>query len=497
VSLFESYLAGRPGGGKCDGHYAAGSKTDDFIKIVCTCKKGQWKPFAVPGSKSFPACRGPLTDSPRRFNLEELEMQINTHASRATPDVVVIGGGIVGLACAWSVLKDGATVAIVDPDFEGDRTSHGNAGGIAVTESTPISVHGLFFKAAKWLVDPLGPLSLDWKHVPAALPWFIEFQKTGNQDRFRSISHALAKLNNRVYDDLVPMFEDIGAMDTFYRRGALTVYETDEAFKADAAEWAFKRELGVRWKTMSAAEVRDCEPSLAPVFKHGVFLEDWSHIGDPKQLVTQLRNRVRELGAQFIAGRVTALDPSNALLPAAVLENGERVSGRRLAVATGAWSAGLANSIGDRVLLDSERGYNTTLPEHGISLSREVIFAERKFVATPLDIGLRIGGAAEFAGLKAPPNYRRSDALLTLGKRFLPGIDDQGAVRWMGHRPATPDSLPVIGRSPRVPSIIYAFGHGHLGLTQCATTGALVADLLANRTPGISLDAYSIGRFRK
>jgi D-amino-acid dehydrogenase len=403
----------------------------------------------------------------------------------------------VGLACAWSVLKDGATVAIVDQDFEGDSASHGNAGGIAVTESTPISVHGLFFKAAKWLFDPLGPLSLDWKHVPAALPWFLEFQRASSRDRFRSISYALAKLNNRVYDDIVPMFKDIGAMDTFYRRGALTVYETDDAFNADSAEWAFKRELGVRCRTMTAAEVRECEPSLAPVFKHGVFLEDWSHIGDPTQLVIQLRARVRELGAEFVMGHVTALDPSNGLAPAAVLGNGDRVSGSRLVVATGAWSATLAESVGDRVLLDSERGYNTTLPAHGISLSREVIFAERKFVATPLDIGLRIGGAAEFAGLKAPPNYRRSDALLTLGKRFLPGINDQGAVKWMGHRPATPDSLPVIGRSPRVPSIIYAFGHGHLGLTQSATTGALVADLLANRTPGISLDAYSIGRFRK
>lgn len=423
-------------------------------------------------------------------------MQNNPHPSDATPDVVVIGGGIVGLACAWAALKDGATVTVVDPDFDGDRASHGNAGGIAVTESTPLSVHGLFFKAAKWLFDPLGPLSLDWKHVPAALPWFMAFQKAAREDRFHAISYALAKLNNRVYDDIVPMFEDIGAMDSFYRRGALTVYETDHAFNADTAEWAFKRDLGVRWRAMTAAEVRDCEPSLAPVFKHGVFLDDWSHIGDPKRLVTQLRNRVRALGARCVVGRATALDPSQGPFPAAVLASGERVTGRALVVAAGAWSADLARSIGDRVLLDSERGYNTTLPAHGIALSREVIFAERKFVATPLDIGLRIGGAAEFAGLKAPPNYRRSDALLTLGKRFLPGIDERGAVKWMGHRPATPDSLPVIGRSPRVPSIVYAFGHGHLGLTQSATTGALVADLLAHRTPGIALDAYSIARFR-
>ena len=416
--------------------------------------------------------------------------------SQKISDVVVIGSGIVGLSCAWSALRDGATVTLVDRDFEGDRTSHGNAGGIAVTESTPIAVSGMYTKALKWLFDPLGPLSLDWKHLPSALPWFMAFQRCANKDRFRAISLALAQLNNRVYDDIVPMFEDIGAMDSFYRRGAMTVYETDEAFAADQHEWEFKRELGVRWHAMSEAEIRECEPSLAPVFRRGVFLEDWSHIGDPKRLVTLLRDRVRSLGASFVTGTVKNLDVSDSLAPAAVTEVGARINGRRIVVATGAWSAALAESIGDRVLLDSERGYNTTLPAHGISLSREVIFAERKFVATPLDIGIRIGGAAEFAGLKAPPNYKRSDALLELGKRFLPGINDAGAVKWMGHRPATPDSLPVIGRSPHASSVIYAFGHGHLGLTQSATTGALVADLLANRTPGINLEPYSISRFR-
>jgi D-amino-acid dehydrogenase len=233
------------------------------------------------------------------------------------------------------------------------------------------------------------------------------------------------------------------------------------------------------------------------VFKHGVFLEDWSHIGNPKQLVSQIRARVKALGARFVEGGVTKLDVTKPEAPFAVLQTGASIAARQIVVATGAWSASLAESVGDRVLLDSERGYNTTLPQPGIALSREVIFAERKFVATPLDIGIRIGGAAEFAGLKAEPNYKRSEALLKLGKRFLPGIQDQGAVQWMGHRPATPDSLPVIGKSPSAPSVIYAFGHGHLGLTQSATTGALVADLLVNRTPRTSLDEYSIERFRK
>jgi len=406
-------------------------------------------------------------------------------------DVVVIGAGIVGLACAWAALRDGARVTVIDRDFEGDRASHGNAGGIAVTESTPIAVHGMFTKAAKWLMDPLGPLALDWKHLPKALPWFMAFRRASEPARFQAISHALALLNNRVYHDILPMFDDIGASAMHYRRGALTVYETDAAFAADQAEWMFKRELGARWHALNAQQVRDCEPSLAPGFRHGVFLDDWSHIGDPRRIVTLLRERVRALGARFVTGVARAIESTDTVL----LADGNRVKGRRIVIAAGAWSAALAKSIGDSVLLESERGYNATLPKHGIELTREVIFAERKFVATPLDVGLRIGGAAEFAGIDAPPNYRRSDALLALGKRFIPGIDDRDAAKWMGHRPATPDSLPVIGASPRMSSVVYAFGHGHLGLTQSATTAALVADVLAGRTPRVPLAPYSIARF--
>jgi D-amino-acid dehydrogenase len=416
---------------------------------------------------------------------------MNEGMDAANRDVIVIGAGVVGLACAWAALHEGLRVTLIDRDFEGDRASHGNAGGIAVTESTPIAIKSMFTQAAKWLIDPLGPLSLDWKHVPSALPWFMAFRRASEPERYLAITHALARLNNRVYDDILPMFRDIGAESMHYRRGALTVYETDAAFEADQDEWSLKRELGVRWHALKPQHVRELEPALAPVFRHGVYLEDWSHIGDPKRLVTLLRERVRALGGEFVAGSARAIDAPSTV----VLADGRRIDGRRIVVAAGAWSAPLAASIGDRVLLESERGYNATLPKPGISLAREVIFAERKFVATPLDIGLRIGGAAEFAGLDAPANYRRSEALLALGQRFLPDVDEADAVNWMGNRPATPDSLPVIGVSPRVASVIYAFGHGHLGLTQSATTAALVADVLAQRTPRVPLTPYSIARF--
>jgi D-amino-acid dehydrogenase len=177
------------------------------------------------------------------------------------------------------------------------------------------------------------------------------------------------------------------------------------------------------------------------------------------------------------------------------LAGGQSLHVDKAIIATGAWSGALARRLGDRVLLESERGYTATLPSAGVNLSRELIFSERKFVATPLSCGLRIGGAAEFGGLKARANYERSRVLVDLAKRYLPNLNTEGAVYWTGHRPTTPDSLPVIGPSERCPTVFYAFGHGHLGFTQAATTGRLVCDLLWNKPIPIDLTPYRIQRF--
>src|SRR5690349_15885665 len=173
----------------------------------------------------------------------------------------------------------------------------------------------------------------------------------------------------------------------------------------------------------------------------------------------------------------------------------EAINADCVVLAAGAWSGTLARRIGDRVLLESERGYNMTLPEPGVRVTRQLSFAERKFVATPLSCGLRIGGAVEFGGLDAAPNFKRSAALVELARRYLPNLQTNGGTSWAGHRPATPDSLPVIGRSYRNPTVFYAFGHGHLGLTQAATTGRLVSDLIVRGAAPIDLSPYDIARF--
>lgn len=164
-------------------------------------------------------------------------------------------------------------------------------------------------------------------------------------------------------------------------------------------------------------------------------------------------------------------------------------------LATGAWSRDLARRLGDRVPLDTERGYNTTLPPGAFPLRRQLTFGGHGFVVTPLATGIRVGGAVEFGGLHRPPNFARADAMLTKAAAFLPGLDTAGGRQWMGFRPSLPDSLPVIGPSRASPRVIYAFGHGHLGLTQSAGTGRIVADLLAGRAPAVAVEALRAGRF--
>jgi D-amino-acid dehydrogenase len=319
-----------------------------------------------------------------------------------------------------------------------------------------------------------------------------QVSKRGNYAR---IGDALAALNRRSLSDFEAMLGDIGRTSDLHKRGALTVYETDEAFRGDAPSWQFKRDRGVRWRTVGKEELRSLEPGLAPVFSRAVMLEDWAHIDDPLRIVEALRERVKVGGAELVAGQADRIDLSDALQPAVRLTGGRVIQGDKLVIATGAWSASLAKSAGDRALIESERGYNTTLPASATKLRREVIFAERMFVATPLSIGLRIGGAAEFAGLQAPANFRRSEALLKLARRYLPDLDERGAKQWMGHRPTTPDSLPVIGPSPSNERLLYAFGHSHLGLTQCATTGELIGELLQGERPSVDLAPYAITRF--
>jgi D-amino-acid dehydrogenase len=179
----------------------------------------------------------------------------------------------------------------------------------------------------------------------------------------------------------------------------------------------------------------------------------------------------------------------------AVLTDTGRLACSGVVIAAGAWSKALTAMLGSRPPLDTERGYHLTLPHAGDSLRLPVYSTERGFVCTPLEHGLRIAGTVELGGLEAAPNWQRAEVLYRNASRWLPGLDRREESRWMGYRPSMPDSLPVIGRAPRHDNAVFAFGHGHIGLSLGARTGELVAALLGGRDPGIDLSPYRPDRF--
>ena len=411
------------------------------------------------------------------------------------PRVAVVGAGIVGLAVAYHLTKVGVPVMVIDRDPEkADSASVVNAGGIAVTEVFPAASPGMWRHVLGWITDPLGPLSIRPAHVIRLIPWLIRFAKSSLASEVERISVAMAALNGPVYEDLVPMLQDLGLAHQLHRDGALSLYESQDGYRRDQAEWTCKRLRGIEVQELTAEEARRMEPALGPNLHCALFTPQWSHIEDPRHLLRALREWLAARAITIRRADVRQVRRAGSRLPIEVAD-GEAIAAEQVIIAAGAWSGILARQLGDRVLLESERGYNTTLPEPGIEVRRELIFAERKFVATPLSCGLRIGGAAEFGGLHAPANFKRSAALLELARRYLPDLRTEGGSVRAGHRPTTPDSLPVIGPSPHEPRVLYAFGHGHFGLTQAATTGRLITDLITHRHSTMDLAPYSIARF--
>ena len=373
--------------------------------------------------------------------------------------------------------------------------SYGNAGGIAVSSVIPVSTPGLLRSAPGWLLDPKGPLTVRWRYLPTLAPWLVKFLRAGSTRRVAEISTALAALLRHTYADLDTLLEAAGIAHMLDRGGALYLYDRESELERERWVWNRRTELGMVVERVDGRALPDLEPDIAADFACAMFARDWSRLSDPYRFVTALAAHFARHGGVILRTEVTELRRDGEFVTTIQLADGTSRPIDRLVVAAGAWSARLAVQLGERVPLESQRGYHTTLPDPGIGVNHQIVYANQGFVITPLDPGLRVAGTVELAGLDAPADYRRARILLPKARRVFPAINTDGGSEWMGHRPALPDSLPVIGRSPGAPNVYYAFGHGHLGLTMAPTTGRLIAELISHGRPGLNLSAYRFDRF--
>lgn len=393
--------------------------------------------------------------------------------------IAVIGAGIIGTCCAAQLRDRGYRVTLFDrgaPGHEG--ASRANAGQLIPSLIHPLAYPGVWRDAPRLLTARDSPLAIAPSHLPRLAPWLGRFLASSRRRAYQRCIASLAELNAGAMEATRELYGRAGLLACVKNTGVIFLHETPASFDRAKAEWTVKAGHGYVHEVISPQALRDLEPALSASF-HGAILErSASHVSDPLKIVEGLYRYTVDRGTDFQRRemRIAAVDADGIEL-SGIDDGRARFDG--LVVAAGAWSRQLLRQIGDDAPLESDRGYNITIPRPGVAIRHCLVFADRGFVATPLEPGLRIGGGVELAGLAAPPRPARLQRMLEAAKRFMPGLDDRDGETWMGHRPATPDSLPIIRVSDRHPRIVYAFGHGHLGLTQGPVTGQRVAKLFA------------------
>jgi D-amino-acid dehydrogenase len=410
----------------------------------------------------------------------------------------IIGAGMVGIATASFLQRDGHDVFVVDAGNPGEGASFGNAGCLNGSSVVPMSMPGTLKKVPGWLMDPVGPLVLRWRYLPTVAPWLYRFIRSGTPEKVAAQARALRTLLKPSLETIAPLVRDAGAAELVHKLGHLFVYRSDAALQGERAAWELRRANGLEWDEFNADELRQLEPTLSREFVRGILIRENGHTSNPQRLVQSLAAALLRNGGKIHRARVTGFDLDGTRLRAIRTDAGDFAADKAV-LAAGAHSKPLAATLGNRVPLETERGYHLMIRDPEVMPRIPTYDAAGKFVATPMETGLRFAGTVELAGLSAPPDWRRARILLEQGRRMLPGLaphyPEARLSLWMGHRPSMPDSLPVIGASSRSPDVLYAFGHGHVGMAASPMTGKVIADLVAGRPPSIDITPFRPTRF--
>ena len=408
--------------------------------------------------------------------------------------IVVIGAGVIGVSVALELQRRGHDVCILDREGVAAQASAGNAGAFAFSEIEPLATPGIMRKAPKWLVDPLGPLSVPPAYALKIAPWMLRFWRASRSDRYRRSLTAQADLMQLTSAALERQAASVEGEALLQRDGQLQLYEGAAEYRASLPAWKVRKDHGIAFDLLESPQaIAEVQPGLSPRFTHAGFTPNWLNTTDPKRWVGHLAQVFTDRGGQIEKQDILGLKPSGDGVD--IHMQGTVTHAPKVVVCAGAWSHHLARTLGDPIPLETERGYNTTLPQGAFDLKLHLSLPNHGFVISRINGGVRVGGAVELGGLHLPPNYKRADTLLDKAAQFLPGLDTGGGTQWMGFRPSLPDSLPVIGASPRTSNVVYAFGHGHVGLTQSAGTAELVGALIDRETPPIPTEAFSASRF--
>lgn len=432
----------------------------------------------------------------RPFEQALAPMVLLPDAERRT--VTVVGAGVVGLSAALWLQYAGHVVTLVDrvPPAPGvpyeHASSFGNACTMAYGACLPVATPGILAQVPKMLLDREGPLSIFWRDLPGLAPWLWSFLRASTTTEVSRISAVLGTLLRHAEAGHAPLIQEACVEGLVRQTGCLYLFRNEKQFQSAQGDIAIREREGVRMQILSAAEVREREPNLAPLYHKGLVFSDAYSLDDPHRYVLGLARAFHERGGRMVKGDVTAV--TSGTDGVSVRAGEHTLTAEHVVIAGGAWSKRLAQQVGDKIRLDTERGYHVMFPDSAHLVSAPTCYPDSGFYMTPLTEGLRAAGTVELGGLDLPARTVRTDIIEKRARQFLPQLG-RAERTWLGFRPSMPDSLPVVGRSPKDERVIYAFGHGHVGLTLAGITGRLVSDLVSRRPTPFDISALRPDRY--
>jgi D-amino-acid dehydrogenase len=410
-------------------------------------------------------------------------------------DVLVLGGGVIGLSCALYLLRAGRSVAILEQGMAGGAASHGNCGTITPSHAMPLAMPGMIGQALRWLFKPDAPFRIAPRLDFALLEWLLQFAHRCNWNDFKRITASkapLLRLSRQALEDLVR----IEQLDCeFEKTGTLNVYRDARAFKQSSWLPRALTECGLPIEILDGACCRELEPALNDSIVGGYRNPLDAHLR-PERYAAELVRAVKAKGGEIHEStKITSLRVDSGRVVSVDTEH-SRFSGRDVVLALGAWSPLLARQLDMRIPIQPGKGYSITYARPQCSPRIPLALKERAVCVTAWGSGYRLGSTMEFAGYDDLLNRTRLDALRRGAAEYLREPEGPQVIEeWYGWRPMTYDDLPILGRAQRVQNLVLATGHGMLGVTMSAATGLLISEMICGQPLSLESAPFSPARF--
>ena len=404
----------------------------------------------------------------------------------------IVGAGIQGISNALFLQKKGFEVTIFDRDEPGSPVaSYGNAGHFSPYASLSLNRTDVLADVPAMLLSSTGPLALKWNYVPKMIPWFIKFILNTSKNKMMHTArnmHQILDLALPAYDEL---FDEVNLNGLVENKGILYIWN-DQDLKSRELEINVRNELGVKQQLVNKSEIHDLEPNIKPFYHAGVYYPYARHARNPKKILIKFFELFLKKGGKFEKRNINDIKFDNQ--KPIIVSDDKRYNFDKVVIACGAFSKKLTDNLGERIPLDTERGYHVHFKNCDHLLNRPVIFSNRGFGITPMEQGLRVVGTVEFGGLKNPLSKSRIKNLINNANYMLGDLPEHED-EWLGFRPTLPDFLPVMGPSKNYKNVFYCFGHHHLGWTLGPISGKIVSGMIAKENTNLNLDPYNSIRF--